>query len=87
MRAKRELVRLELDTLHEEVAYRVPEGWVGYGTWVANSACTKMVGIEIRASDWFALDDWVKFRQMYFNRPRCRLIRIDPSSTTATSKR
>lgn len=80
VRAKRELVRLELDTLHEEVAYRVPEGWVGYGTWVANSACTKMVGIEIRASDWFALDDWVKFRQMYYNRPRCRLIRIDLAS-------
>lgn len=80
VRAKRELVRLELDTLHEEAAYRVPEGWVGYGTWVANSACTKMVGIEIRASDWFALDDWVKFRQMYYNRPRCRLIRIDLAS-------
>lgn len=77
VRAKRTLVRLELDTLQEEVAYVVPEGWVGYGTWVANSACTKMVGIEIRASDWFPLTDWQKFREMFFRRPRCRLIRID----------
>jgi oligogalacturonide lyase len=77
VRAKRTLVRLALDTLQEEVAYVVPEGWVGYGTWVANSACTKMVGIEIRASDWFPLTDWQKFREMFFKRPRCRLIRID----------
>ncbi len=44
-------------TLKEDVAYTVPEGWVGYGTWVANSACTKMVGIEIHADDWFPLSD------------------------------
>ena len=43
VRAKRQLIRLALDTLQEEVAYVVPDGWVGYGTWVANSACTKMV--------------------------------------------
>ncbi len=77
VRAKRQLIRLELATLQEEVAYAVPEGWVGYGTWVANSACTKMVGIEVRASDWFPLTDWQKFRDMFFARPRCRLIRID----------
>jgi oligogalacturonide lyase len=77
VRAKRRLIRLDLASLQEEVAYVVPEGWVGYGTWVANSACTKMVGIEIRASDWFPLTDWQKFREMFFRKPRCRLIRID----------
>lgn len=77
VRAKRNLIRLELATLKEEVAYTVPDDWVGYGTWVANSACTKMVGIEIRASDWFPLTDWQKFRDMFFAKPRCRLIRID----------
>jgi oligogalacturonide lyase len=77
VRAKRQLIRLSLDTLQEEVAYVVPDGWVGYGTWVANSACTKMVGIEIRASDWMPLTDWQKFREMFFRKPRCRLIRID----------
>jgi oligogalacturonide lyase len=80
VRAKRQLVRLELATLQEEVVYVVPEGWVGYGTWVANSACTKMVGIEIRASDWFPLTDWQKFREMYFRKPRCRLFSIDLAS-------
>ncbi|MDP3083525.1 MAG: oligogalacturonate lyase family protein [Rubrivivax sp.] len=80
VRAERQLIRLQLDDLHEEVAYTVPDGWVGYGTWVANSACTKMVGIEILASDWFPLSDWQKFHDMYHCQPRCRLIRIDLAS-------
>lgn len=77
VRAERQLIRLELATLKEEVAYTVPEGWVGYGTWVANSACTKMVGIEIAAEDWFPLSDWQKFDEMFHRRPRCRLFSID----------
>ena len=77
VRAERQLIRLALDDLSEQVAYTVPDGWVGYGTWVANSACTKMVGIEIAAADWFPLSDWQKFRQMFDRKPLCRLIRID----------
>lgn len=77
VRAMRNLVRLDLSTRWEEVVYVVPDDWVGYGTWVANSACTKMVGIEIRATDWIPLTDWLKFQEMYFRKPRCRLIRID----------
>ena len=77
VRAERQLIRLSLATLAEEVVYVVPDDWVGYGTWVANSACTKMVGIEIRRSDWFPLSDWQKFREMFFAKPRCRMIRID----------
>ncbi|OWQ49303.1 oligogalacturonate lyase [Roseateles noduli] len=77
VRAERQLIRLSMRDLGEEVVYTVPEGWVGYGTWVANSACTKMVGIEIAASDWFPLSDWQKFHQMFHAKPRCRLIRID----------
>ena len=77
VRAERQLIRLELQGLKEEVIYRVPEGWVGYGTWVSNSACTKMVGIEIHADDWFPLSDWQKFHAMFHSKPRCRLIRID----------
>ncbi len=80
VRGERRLIRLHLSDLHEDVAYTVPEGWVGYGTWVANSACTKMVGIEIAAEDWFPLSDWQKFHQMYHAKPRCRLIRIDLAS-------
>jgi oligogalacturonide lyase len=77
VRAERQLIRLDLTTLAEEVVYNVPADWVGYGTWVANSACTKMVGIEILKTDWFPLSDWQKFREMFFAKPRCRLIRID----------
>jgi oligogalacturonide lyase len=77
VRAERRLIRLALSELKEEVIYTVPEGWVGYGTWVSNSACTKMVGIEIHADDWFPLSDWKKFHNMYHAKPRCRLIRID----------
>lgn len=77
VRAERELIRLELASLKEERVYTVPSEWVGYGTWVANSACTKMVGIEILASDWFPLTDWKKFGEMFHSKPRCRLIRID----------
>jgi oligogalacturonide lyase len=77
VRGGRTLVRLALDGLHEETVYTVPEGWVGYGTWVANSACTKMVGIEIAAQDWSPLSDWKQFAGMFHRRPRCRLFRID----------
>ncbi len=65
VRGDRQLIRLDLQTLAEEVAYVVPEGWVGYGTWVPNSACTKMVGIEIAAEDWFPLNTWAKFNEMF----------------------
>ncbi|VFS63115.1 Uncharacterised protein [Kluyvera cryocrescens] len=40
--------------------------WVAYGTWVANSDCTQLVGIEIKKSDWQPLTDWSKFRAFYF---------------------
>jgi oligogalacturonide lyase len=77
VRAERQLIRLHLSDLSEDVAYTVPAGWVGYGTWVSNSSCTKMVGIEIHADDWFPLSDWQKFHEMFHKKPRCRLIRID----------
>ena len=80
VRAERQLIRLHMADLSEDVAYTVPPGWVGYGTWVANTACTKMVGIEIHADDWFALSDWKKFHDMFHAKPRCRLIRIDLAS-------
>ncbi len=77
VRAERQLIRLHLSDLSEDIAYTVPAGWVGYGTWVSNSSCTQMVGIEIHADDWFPLSDWKKFHEMFHKKPRCRLIRID----------
>ncbi|NCF06015.1 oligogalacturonate lyase family protein [Kosakonia sp. MH5] len=73
----RELRRVDLHTLEEHIVYQVDDDWVAYGTWVANSACTKLVGIEIKKSDWQPLTDWQKFSDFYFTQPECRLIRID----------
>ncbi|WP_318386012.1 oligogalacturonate lyase family protein [Enterobacter sp.] len=73
----RELRRVDLHTLEEHVVYEVDDEWVAYGTWVANSDCTKLVGIEIKKSDWQPLTDWSKFRDFYFTQPECRLINID----------
>ncbi|MDC6169982.1 oligogalacturonate lyase family protein [Paucibacter sp. XJ19-41] len=77
VRAERQLIRLALDDLSEAVVYTVPPGWVGYGTWVSNSACTKIVGIEIHADDWFPLNTWQKFNEMFHQKPRCRLFSVD----------
>lgn len=73
----RELRRVDLTTLEEFVVYEVDDEWVAYGTWVANAECTKLVGIEIKKSDWQPLTDWSKFRDFYFTQPECRLINID----------
>lgn len=77
VRAERQLIRLSLADLSEDVVYTVPQGWVGYGTWVSNSACSKMVGIEIHADDWFPLSTWQKFNEMFHQQPRCRLFTVD----------
>ncbi|AJQ93203.1 oligogalacturonate lyase family protein [Gynuella sunshinyii] len=73
----RSLVRVDLATQQHDTLYEVEDGWVGYGTWVPNSACTKVVGIEIKASDYIELTDWKKFAELFHRKPRCRLISID----------
>ena len=73
----RELRRVCLDSFEEQIVYAVDDEWVAYGTWVANSDCTKLVGIEIKKRDWQPLTDWSKFRAFYFTQPECRLINID----------
>ncbi|MGB0665103.1 MAG: oligogalacturonate lyase family protein [Pontibacterium sp.] len=72
-----ELKRVNLNTFEEETCYTVPSDWVGYGTWVPNTDCTKVVGIEMHADDHMVLDDWQKFAELYHKNPRCRLITID----------
>ncbi len=58
MKNDRILLEVNLTTLAEREVYRVSDDWVGYGTWVANSDCSKLVGIEIAKSDWTPLNDW-----------------------------
>lgn len=72
-----QLRRVDLASLEEQVVYQVDDQWVAYGTWVANSDCSQMVGIEIKKSNWQPLTDWGKFRAFYFTEPECRLINID----------
>lgn len=74
---ERSLQRLTLADFSEETVYQVPEDWVGYGTWVANSECTRLVGIEISRKDWTPLSDWTIFQTFYHSQPHCRLLRID----------
>ncbi|ELW1648102.1 oligogalacturonate lyase family protein [Enterobacter oligotrophicus] len=73
----RELRCVDLSSFAERIVYKVDDEWVAYGTWVANSDCTKLVGIEINKRDWQPLTDWGKFRAFYFTNPECRLINID----------
>ncbi|MDN2482669.1 oligogalacturonate lyase family protein [Vibrio astriarenae] len=71
------LMKVDLETLAESVVYTVEDDWKGYGTWVANSECTKLVGIEILKRDWQPLTSWEKFAQFYHTNPTCRLIKVD----------
>ncbi len=74
------LMKVDLDSLEETIVYTVDEQWKGYGTWVANSDCTKLVGIEILKACWKPLTDWQKFHEFYHTNPTCRLIKIDIAS-------
>ncbi|ARJ42235.1 oligogalacturonate lyase [Pantoea alhagi] len=74
---ERQLCRVDLDTYQEVTIYTVPQAWVGYGTWVANSDCTSLVGIEIDRKDWEPLSDWQVFKTFFEKNPHCRLLRVD----------
>lgn len=74
---ERNLLRVNLDDLSEDIVYQVPDEWVGYGTWVANSECNSLVGIEISREDWKPLSDWTIFQAFYHSNPHCRLLKID----------
>ncbi|SJL84278.1 oligogalacturonate lyase family protein [Vibrio palustris] len=74
---ERFLMKVDLSTLEESIVYTVTDEWKGYGTWVANTECTQLVGIEILKRCWQPLTDWQKFHDFYFTKPTCRLINID----------
>lgn len=81
----REHRRVDLATLEENVIYTVPQGWRGAGTWVANSACTRIAGIEMVEEDQATGGSgWERFRRQFEIQPRQRLISIDIASGEAT---
>jgi len=80
---ERNLQRVDVKTLVETTIYQVPDDWVGYGTWVANSDRTHLVGIEIAREDWEPLTDWQIFQRFFEKNPHCRLLRVDLNSGEA----
>lgn len=70
-------LRVDLDTLAETVVYEVPPGWIGYGTWSPNTACTRTAGMLMWAEDRIEGGGWEKFARQYEVRPLQRLIDID----------
>ncbi|RXA97692.1 MULTISPECIES: oligogalacturonate lyase family protein [Yersinia] len=77
VKSERHLMRVTLQDLSEVAVYQVADEWVGYGTWVANSDCTKLVGVEIHRDSWRPVSDWTVFQQFYEEQPLCRVIRVD----------
>jgi oligogalacturonide lyase len=80
----RRYIRVDLESLEEEVVYNAPDGWVMAGTWVPNSAGTHIAGMEMRASDRVTgFQGWERFRKQFEAKPRQRLIDVDIESGTA----
>jgi oligogalacturonide lyase len=77
VKRRKYLNRVSLETLKEETLFESDPDWVAYGTWVANSTTTKMVGIEIHKDDYLNLSTWDAFAKMYERQPMCRLFRLD----------
>lgn len=81
---RNELRRVDLETLQESVIYTVPEGWKGAGTWVANTACTRIAAMEMRASDMATgATGWERFRNQFDIQPHERLLSIDIATGSA----
>jgi oligogalacturonide lyase len=73
-----ELRKVSLNTLEEEIVYRVPERWRGAGTWVPNSLCTKFAAMEQFDEDVVKdCTGWEKFQKQFRSPPRSRLISIN----------
>lgn len=77
VKRRKYLRRVNIETLEEETLYETDPDWVAYGTWVANSSCTKMVGIEISKDTYMNLSSWDAFAKMYESKPLCRLFTLD----------
>lgn len=72
------LFRVNLETLEETLVFRVPAGWKGAGTWVPNTACTKLAAMLIRESDLVTGGTgWDRFRRQFDAKPLQRLLSID----------
>lgn len=76
-RGNRHHVRLDLDTLAEDVVYEAPEGWSLYGTWSPNTGTTRVAGLLIHNEDRVTGQGWDRFSRQFEARPRQRLVDVD----------
>ena len=47
MRQNRHIVRVELDSLREEILYELPSQWVSTSAWAPDSTGSKMIGMSL----------------------------------------
>lgn len=71
------LLEVNLIIFVECEVYCVSDDWVGYGIWVVNSDCSKLVGIEIVKSDWMLFNDWQIFYDFFYKGLYCCLLCVD----------
>jgi oligogalacturonide lyase len=77
-------LRVDLESLEEEVVYSAPPLWKSYGTWSPNSSCTRIAGmLMLRADQALAGRGWERFRAQFEARPLMRLIDVDIASGEA----
>lgn len=76
MRRNRQIVRVELDTLQEQVLYELPAQWVSTSAWAPDSSGRKMIGMSLPQESYLPLRDWDDFQRQYHRHPttRCEVI-------------
>lgn len=80
MRHNRQIVRVELDTLQEQVLYELPAQWVSTSAWAPDSSGRKMIGMSLSAQTWLPLNNWNDFQRQYHMNPTTRCEVIDLAS-------
>lgn len=83
MRHNRHIVRVELDSLREEVLYELPPQWVSTSAWAPDSSGSKMIGMSLSAETWMPLHDWNDFQRQYHMNPttRCEVVDLATGRT------
>ena len=80
MRHNRQIVRVELDTLQEQVLYQLPAQWVSTSAWAPDSSGRKMIGMSLSAESYLPLHDWSDFQRQFHMNPTTRCEVIDLAS-------
>ena len=72
------IIRMQLDTLMEEVVYETPQGWITGGNPGISSDDRYLVLVEMKEKDRITgRGDWSAFEPQWAQKPHCRIICID----------